>query len=196
MLDEKRIKEAQDNINIYQQEGLLFKIKSQNKDILGTYRSNYKESFAVAKKLFSDETSNLWVIVCSYYSMFYITNAVLYTLGYKIGLKIVHKVASDSLIALVRRKLKKALIEDYEEAKKEALDIIGRKTDEIIGSFDSEMEKRSIFQYESTEEIKRTKANTSLERAKTFIFEMEKIAVIIFEQIKCKTLDFKKFLTS
>jgi len=49
---------------------------------------------------------------------------------------------------------------DYvENTKEEALDVIGRKTDEIIGSFDNEMEKRSVFQYESTEQIKRAKAN-------------------------------------
>jgi len=37
------------------------------------------------------------------------------------------------------------------------------------------MEKRSVFQYETTEEIKKAKAKTSLERAKRFAFEMEKL---------------------
>ena len=50
-----------------------------------------------------------------------------------------------------------------------------RKADELIESFDNELEKRSIFQYESTDEIKRAKAKTSLERAKNFINEMEKL---------------------
>ena len=107
--------------------------------------------------------------------MYYITNAVLYKIGYKIGSKVSHKVTADALIVFVRNKLKKNLLEDYEQAKEEALEIIGRKTDEIIESFDREMEKRSTFQYESTEEIKRTKANTSLERAKRFVFEMKKL---------------------
>ena len=175
MLDEKRIKEAQKNVKSYQDDGLLWKIGSPRKEILDTYKRNYKESFEVAKKLFDDNISNLWVIVCSYYSMFYIANAVLYKLGYKIGSKIVHKTTADALIVFVRDKLKKNLIEDYEEAKEEALDVIGRKTDEIIGSFDNEMEKRSVFQYESTEQIKRAKAKTSLERAEKFKFEMQKL---------------------
>jgi hypothetical protein len=66
-------------------------------------------------------------------------------------------------------------MEEYEEAKNEAMGIIGKKTDEIISSFDKELGKRSIFQYQTTEEIKRAKSNTSLERAKKFIFEMEKL---------------------
>ena len=61
------------------------------------------------------------------------------------------------------------------EAREEALEIIGRKTDDLILSFDQEMEKRSVFQYESTEEIKKAKVNTSLERAKRFVFEMKKL---------------------
>lgn len=61
------------------------------------------------------------------------------------------------------------------EAKEEALGIIGRKTDEILISFDREMEKRSVFQYESTEQVKKAKAITSLERANRFIFEMKKL---------------------
>ncbi|MBU0536709.1 MAG: hypothetical protein KKE20_07110, partial [Nanoarchaeota archaeon] len=125
--------------------------------------------------LFDQKLSNLWVIVISFYSMFYIANAVLYRIGYKVGSKVSHKVTSDALIVFVRNKLKKELLEAYEESKEEALDITGRETDEIILSFDQEMEKRSTFQYESTEEIKRAKAKTSLERAKRFVFEMKKL---------------------
>ncbi len=61
------------------------------------------------------------------------------------------------------------------ETKEDALEIIGRKTDDILEDFEKEREKRSVFQYESTEEIKHEKARTSLERAKKFIFEMKKI---------------------
>jgi len=175
MLDEKRIKEAQKNTKAYIEDGLLWKFKVLNNKILETYKRNYKESLQVAKKLFDEDISNLWAIVISYYSMYYITNAVLYKIGYKIGSKISHKVAADSLIVFIKNKLKKSLIEDYEDVKEEALDIIGRKTDELIESFDREMEKRSVFQYETTEEIKKAKARTSLERARRFIFEMKKL---------------------
>ena len=175
MLDEKRIDEAQKNIKQYIEGNLIWKYEASKKEILETYKRNCQESLDVAKKLFDENLSNLWVIVISYYSMYYIANAILYKIGYKIGSKISHKVTADALIVLVRNKLKKSLLEDYETAKEEALDIIGRKADEILSSFDKELEKRSIFQYESTDEIKRAKAKTSLERAKQFVFEMKKL---------------------
>ena len=175
MLNEKRIKQVQSNTKTYIEDNLIWKVKIYRKEILNTYKRNYKESLDVAKRLLDENLSNLWVIVTSYYSMYYITNAVLYKIGYKIGSKISHKITADALIIFVRNKLKKNLIEDYEKAKEEALDLIERKTDEIISSFDRELEKRSIFQYESTEEIKRAKAETSFERAKKFAFEMEKL---------------------
>lgn len=175
MLDEKRIKEAQQNIASYQKEGLFWKVKSLREEVQKTYERNYKESLDVAAKLFEEGLSNLWIVVCSYYAMFYIANAALYKMGYKVGSKVAHKVTADALVALVRDKLKKSLLEEYEAAKEETLDIIGRKTDEIISSFDNEMEKRSIFQYETTEEVKREKAKTSFERAKRFIFEVKRL---------------------
>lgn len=175
MLDEERIKEAERNVRGYIEDSLLWKIERDKKEILETYKRNYKESLDVAKRLFDENLSNLWIIVTSYYSMYYIANAVLYKSGYKVGSKVSHKVTADALIVFVRNKLKKSLIDDYEEAKEEALDIIGRKTDEIISSFDKEMSKRSMFQYETTEEIKKAKAKTSYERAKKFIFEMKKL---------------------
>jgi len=175
MLNDERVKEAEKNIRGYIEDNLLFKYEKFRDEVLETYKRNYKESFDIAKKLFEEDLSNLWIVVCSYYSMYYIANVVLYKIGYKVGSKVSHKVTSDAIIVFVRNKLKKSLIEDYEKAKEEALDIIGRKTDEIISSFDKEMEKRSFFQYETTEEIKKSKAKTSLERAKRFIFEMEKL---------------------
>ncbi|MFH1591853.1 MAG: hypothetical protein ABIB47_00595 [Candidatus Woesearchaeota archaeon] len=175
MLDEKRIKEAESNIRGFLKDRLFWKYKLFREEILETYKRNYQESIAVAQKLFDQNLSNLWVIVISYYSMYYIANAVLYKIGYKVGTKVSHKVTANALIVFIRNKLKKELLEEYEDAKEEALDIIGRKADEIIGSFHKEMEKRSVFQYESTEDIKKAKAKTSLERAKVFIFEMKKL---------------------
>jgi uncharacterized protein (UPF0332 family) len=175
MLDEQRVKEAESNVRNYLKEGMIKRYSDFRKDILAAYTRNYMESLEVANELFSKEMSNLWVVVVSYYSMYYIANAVLYKLGYKVGSKVSHKVTADSLIVFVRGKLKKSILEDYEEAQGEALELIGRKTDEILSSFDKELEKRSAFQYETTEEIKRAKAKTSLERAKAFVFEMKKL---------------------
>ena len=47
----------------------------------------------------------------------------------------------------------------------------------LIDSFDKERDKRSYFQYETTEEIKRGKAKTSFERAKIFSTELHKLLV-------------------
>jgi uncharacterized protein (UPF0332 family) len=175
MLDEKRVKEAENNIRGYLEDRLIWKYKLFREEILEIYKHNYQESLDVAQKLFDQNLSNLWVIVISYYSMYYIANAILYKIGYKVGTKVSHKVTSDALIVFVKNKLRKELLEEYEEAKEEALDIVGRKTDEVIESFDKEMKKRSVFQYESTEDIKKAKALTSLERAKNFVFEMKKL---------------------
>ncbi len=175
MLEDKRIKEAQENIKKNLEDGLILKYKTFNPNISETYNRNYIESIKLAEEIFKQNLSNLWVIVVSYYSMYYIANAVLYRLGYKIGTKISHKITSDALIVFVRNKLKKELLEKYETAKEEALEIEGKRADEIIEHFHKELEKRSIFQYESTEEIKKAKAETSLKRSKEFIFEMKKL---------------------
>lgn len=175
MLDERRIKEAESNVRVYLQEGLIRKYDVYREEILETYKRNYQESIDLAQKILDQNLSNLWTVVVSYYSMYYIANAVLYKIGYKIGNKVSHKVTLDAMIVFIRGKLKKNLLEDFEQAKEEALSIIGRKTDEIIESFDKEMEKRSVFQYESTEQIKQAKARTSFERAKAFIFEMKRL---------------------
>jgi len=175
MLDDKRIKEAQNNIKEYMREDLFWKTKVYRKEILETYKKNYKESLNIAKKLLDENLSTLWVIVISYYSMYYIANAVLYKMGYKVGSKISHKITSNALIVFIRNRLKQNLIEDYESIKEEAFELMGKKADEVIFSFEKELKKRSLFQYESTEEIKRAKAKTSFERAKIFIFELEKL---------------------
>src|SRR3989344_9675075 len=120
MLAKDRIKEAETNVRAYFGEGLLRK-ESLNHDALRVLLRNAQESIAAAEKLNSERISDLWVIVCSYYSMFYIANAVLRSLGYKVGEKIAHKVTADALIVYARGKLKETLIEEYEDSKDEAL---------------------------------------------------------------------------
>ena len=171
MLDEKRIKEAEQNLRIYWADNLIKKSAFQE-IVFSVLKRNSKDSLEIAELLNQQKKSDLWIIVTSYYSMYYIANAVIYTLGYKIGEKISHKVTADALIVYVRDKLKSKFIESYEEAKNEAL--AGIKTDSLIEMFDFERNKRSAIQYETTEEIKHSKAVTSLNRAKEFLFEMEK----------------------
>ena len=174
MLDLNRIKEAEENVRKYLDDGLLKKIMF-NEQIFKTYLQNSDESLMVAQLIFKNQKSNLWVIVTSYYSMFYIANAVLYRLGYKVGDKIGHKITNDSLIVFVRNKLKKHLMEDFEEIKIEALELVQNKADNIILNYDQERQKRGKFQYQMSEDIKKAKALTSLNRAKEFVNELKNL---------------------
>ena len=139
--------------------------------------NNAKESLRVAEEINQKNLSELWVIVCSYYSMYYYANAVLLKFGYKVGEKIVHKVTFDALVVYVRNKLKESLIEEYEETKEEALNLAGIKADDLIESFEFEKNKRSLIQYKTIETEKHSKAKTSLQRAKEFGKEMDKLLI-------------------
>ena len=143
MLSDKRIKEAESNVKRYLAERLLK--KQMNETAKEMYIENSNLSLETAQKLLSLENQTyqpyLWVIVSSYYAMYYIANAVLLKIGYKVGDKISHKVTADSLLE----------------------------------SLDFEMEKRSKFQYQMDEKVKKSKALTSLERAKQFVFELKKL---------------------
>jgi hypothetical protein len=118
-MNSSRIMEAENNVRKYLVDGLIKK-DTYKPIIFDTYMRNNRESLLTARKLFNEKGSNLWVVVISYYSMFYIANAILYKSGYKVGTKIAHKVTADALIVFVRSKIKKSLIEDYELAIDEA----------------------------------------------------------------------------
>jgi len=177
MLDEKRIKEAQYNVQQYQQENMLKRQK--NETAREMYMKNSDVSLQTAQKLLSLESKEyhpyLWVMVAAYYSMYYISNAVLLKLGYRVGDKISHKVTADALIVFVRNKLKNRLLEEYEDTKEDALELMSQKADALLKSLDYERQKRSKFQYQMDEQAKSGKARTSLERAKEFVFEMKKL---------------------
>ncbi len=177
MIDKERIKKAESDVSKYLEEFLLKKEK--NETAKNMYVKNSELSLETAQRLLELEDEKykpyLWIIVAAYYSMFYIANAVLLSLGYKAGDKISHKVTEDCLIVFVRNKLKKEILEEYETAKEEALEIISSKVDSIIESFEFEREKRSVFQYQMGEDLKKSKAITSLDRAKKFVFEMKKL---------------------
>ena len=67
------------------------------------------------------------------------------------------------------------LLEEYEKIRDDALEIASARAEEIIKSYDYERGKRSQFQYGMSEAIKKQKAQTSLARAKEFVFEMRKL---------------------
>ncbi|MBN1156282.1 hypothetical protein JXA85_01575 [Candidatus Woesearchaeota archaeon] len=175
-MDKERKKEAQKNFAQYLSDGLIKKEKNETAKAM--YIKNADLSLSLAEECMGSGLKPfIWVVVISYYSMFYIANAVLLELGYKTGDKVVHKVTNDALIVLVMDKIKKGLLEEYENAKEDALEIASIKSDEIIGLYGLEMDKRSRFQYDMTESIQEQKARTSLKRAKQFMLEMKKLLV-------------------
>ncbi|MGM5484414.1 MAG: hypothetical protein ACQEP1_00905 [Nanobdellota archaeon] len=116
MVDEKRIKEAENNFRRYIEEGLIN--KTTDKVAKEIFLKNANDSLR-ASRILLDNDIPLWTIVSSYYSMFYMANAVLMGSGYKVGDKIVHKVTADSLIYMIRPKLKKKILEGYEDIKEQ-----------------------------------------------------------------------------
>ena len=168
MLTEQRIKIAERNVQHYLEDGLIKKLQ-KDRNVVTVLIINAQDSLRMAEHALK-EKSYLWTIVCSYYSMFYIANAVLCVKGYKVGYKVAHKVTADALIVFVRHRLKQSFIDEYQESKSEALALI--QTDEMLEDFEKEREKRSVFQYSTTEHAKEAKAKTSLDRAKKFYGEL------------------------
>jgi len=77
MLSEKRIKEAEANVKSYLNDGLLTRTEFIP-GIFNILKNNARQSLSVANFLYKNNKSSLWVIVTSYYSMFYLANALLY----------------------------------------------------------------------------------------------------------------------
>lgn len=200
MIDKERVNEAKRNVKQYVDDGLLKLNDKDSPRFVGFFMTNAESSLRTASVLqqISDEDSlketlkvgsnfesYLWVIVSSYYAMFYAATAILAKQGIKVSGQIVHKVTADALIHFFASNEKLAkLLEQYEEAQTVGLELIGReelmkkmqkKADELIISYEGERKKRSKFQYDIGVQAKRGYAQTSLERARTFVFEINKL---------------------
>lgn len=190
MKTEKEIKIIESNIDIYLKEGLLkkgdytylieFYIKTAKKTLqTADALMQISENDELKRKLglLDDFETYLWIITTSYYSMFYIVNALFSKRGIKLGDKIVHKVASDAFYFyfIKNNKIAKELFEIYEEAKGQAMDLVSysEQAEKLFQDLEYERDKRHRFQYDMTESIKRSYAQTSLKRAKDFINEIE-----------------------
>jgi len=169
-MDEQRIKQTEKNFKNYLEQGLIKRLSFQE-IIYQTYINNFQESLEVANELYKNKTSSLWVVVSSYYSMFYIASAYIYKKGYKASHEIVHQIINEALIVLARHDLEKHFLEEYEEEKAKAMFASGN----LLKVYELEKVKRSEFQYETTEMIKESKAFTSLERAKKFTTVMRQL---------------------
>lgn len=200
MIEKERIDEARRNVKIYVEDGLL---RTGDKDaarFIDFFVANAESSLRTASILqeISDDSSlketlnverdfesYLWVIVSSYYSMFYAATAMLAKQGIRATGQIVHKVTADALIHFFASNEKLAkLLEQYEEAQTVGLELVGReelmkkmqkKADELIISYEGERKKRSKFQYDIGVQAKKGYAQTSLQRAKDFVFEIRKL---------------------
>ncbi len=190
MKTEKELKILESNINMYQNEG-MFK-KGEYSNLIEFYVRTAKKTLQTADALIQISDNNeikkklglldnfetyLWVVTTSYYSMFYMVNALLSKHGIKLGDKIVHKVASDVFYFyfIKNKKIAKELFEVYEEAKDQTMDLIrySEQAEKLFQDLESEREKRHKFQYDMTESIKKGYAETSLKRAKQFVNEIE-----------------------
>ena len=200
MIEKMRLEEAKRNVKTYIEDRLL---KTGDKDaarFVGFFMANAESSLRTASilqeisdenslketlKVSSDFESYLWVIVSSYYSMFYAATAILAKQGVRATGQIVHKVTADALIHFFASNEKLAkLLEQYEEAQTVGMELVGReelmkrmqkKADELIISYEGERKKRSKFQYDIGVQAKKGYAQTSLQRARDFVFEIRKL---------------------
>ncbi len=202
MITDKHIKEAEQNLKHYFEEGLLKK-NPAHAQFAEFYVNNAKMSLQLANYLLKLSIDNeikkmagfpedfecfLWIIVTSYYSMFYIANAAMAKLGLKVGEKIAHKITQDVLLIyfIKNNRLAKSLLEDYKTTKSEVLGLMNVSEDELlkefqvkakelVATFSAQREKRGEFQYDITKIAKQHIAELSLERAKNFVQEMTKV---------------------
>ena len=68
-MDNKRIKQAENNFTNYLKDNKIKEIDKFNELIYNTYLRNARESLNSATQLFQNKTSQLWVVVTSYYSI-------------------------------------------------------------------------------------------------------------------------------
>ena len=191
MLDEKKLKEAQSRVKHYLDDGII-KTKQQ-KEFVDFFLSNAKKSLKSANALYDLSTDKdmqektnyqdfdgfLWVVNASYYSMFYMARALLESEGIKLKSEVsIHSLTFDAVINFfyLNGKLQKRLLEDFAESLEEASEILGKqKADSLMEDYFFEKGKRAMFTYRTEEIVIKTKAKTSLERARKFIKEIKKI---------------------
>jgi len=200
MIEKKRIEEAARNVRQYIADGLLKTRDNESKKLASFFMDQAERSLRTASLIFElstdsaaketmrlerDFESHLWVIVTSYYSMFYAALALLASQGIRAGRQIVHKVVADALIHFfISNKRLAKMLEDYEEARDASLELMGReelmkhlekRADELIVAYERERDKRSKFQYDIGEMARRSYAETSLQRARDLVSEVRKI---------------------
>src|SRR3989338_9148090 len=183
MVDDKKKEEIQKRVQHYLNEGILEK---GNKEFVEFFLENAKKSLETAELLYEISTKEemqknmhypnfdglLWVINASYYSMFYITRALLENKGIKLKAEYsIHALTFDALLYYfyLTGKIQKHFIDAYTEAKEEVRELLGKEKDkELIESYSAEKKKRGTFTYSLGAVVLQGKAKTSLERARYY----------------------------
>ena len=191
MSDELKIAEIRKNVEMLIKDGEILKQKEPK--FVQFFMKNSYDSLESAKLLFKVSTDRkiaenlnqpdfnglLWVINSSYYSMFYAARALLESIGVNIKAKhSIHAVTFSSLVYYfyTTGKLQKSFVEDFRNAETESAEILGReKAESLLKNYSYEMGKRSSFTYELGNVVIKSKAETSLERAKLFNVEVKRI---------------------
>lgn len=164
MLENKKLKEMENRVKKYIAEGI---IRTKGKpEHVEFFLKNSDDSIDSAKALFEISTNPekqqflgftsfngfLWVVNSSYYSMFYLTRALLENEGIKIKTDLsIHAVTFDVIVYYfyLTGKLQKELLDDFIEAKEDAAELLGKqKADELIEGYFFEKKKRGAFTYE------------------------------------------------
>jgi uncharacterized protein (UPF0332 family) len=184
MLEDEKIKESSRIIKKLISEGKITKPKIGSVDF---FIEKSKQSISVASRLLELEdeeglTADMWVINASYYSIFFAATALLAKFNHKIDSEQgIHKLTYHAIVHYFfaeDKKLEKHFIEEYKDAAQEAeelLQLSEKKAEQMINDFDNEITKRKIFTYDLGRTAEKNKAKTSLERAKNFFINAEKI---------------------
>jgi len=111
-----------------------------------------------AMKVDDSYNGNMWVIVSSYFSMFYMASALLAKKNLKVGRVDTHKHVKNAFlhVYIANHALDNALGIDYMESKEIAEDLM------------AERDKRSKYQYDVGAKALQTDAELSLKRARNF----------------------------
>lgn len=166
-MDRKRIQQAENYIHECEADNRIHRCVVEQ-IVIDTYNKNQQESLELAQELLEANKSVLWTVVTSYYAMFYAANRLLAQKGIKISGQSRHKTTVEALIVFARNDIQEELINEYEDAVAQALD--------LIESFDYERKKRGTIQYQTTQRIQQAQAKTSYERAIHFITILHRLS--------------------
>ena len=188
----EEIKKIEANVKSYLADGLFqkgdyrhltdFYLQAAKKTLLtadSLYQLSENKKLKKEFKLLEDFETYLWVITTAYYAMFYAVNALCSKHGLKMGGRIVHKVTGDVFYYYFVRnnKIAKEMFLIYEEAQEQALNLTAteypRRAEELAENLEWERNKRHKFQYNTTEMMKKSYAQTSLQRAIDFVNQVE-----------------------